>query len=331
MKRNTMNKKTIWELITRQLPPDKEKEVWSKIQASQDLLCEYKELKRIWSLSAAQQPFSDSQIDSKYKQFKKHYQKQSIGLHWFKQVVKYAAVIAISIIVSYSYLITRRTDLVSTNQVQHIEAGSGTINKVVLADGSQIWLNSNSSVNIIDANDEKIELELNGEALFDIIHDDNRQFVVNVKNLIIEDLGTRFTVRNYPNDELILATLLDGEIAVKDTQQALNQTLVPGQQLSYSLIDGTVTINTVDTTYVGQWTEEKFEFVNKTLEDIAKDIENWYGVTIRFQKDKLKHERFTGVIQKSTSVENVLDIIAYSAGIKYSINTSKNKTEIMIH
>lgn len=331
MKRNTMNKKTIWELITHQLPPDKQKEVWNQVQASPESLDAYKELKRIWSLSAAQQPLSHSQIDTKYKQFKRQYQQQSKALIWLRQGIKYAAVIAIGMFISYSYLVTRPSDSITGNQVQHIEAGLGTINKVVLGDGSRIWLNSNSSLNIMDASNNKIEMELEGEALFDIIHDENRQFVVNVKNLIIEDLGTRFTVRSYPNDEVISATLIDGEIEVTDTKEALKQTLVPGQQLCYSLIDGTYTINPIDTTYAGKWTEEKFEFVNKTLEDIAKDIENWYGVSIRFQKEKLKQERFTGVIQKSTSVENVLDIIAYSAGIKYSINASKDKTEIMIH
>ncbi len=321
----------MWELVTQQLSKDKERELWQELEANPDLMDDYRKLKQSWSLSAAEQHFTEQQISNKYQQFKKQYQHQPIVLQWLKQSIRYAAAIAITLLISYSYLHINNSETLFINPISHIEAGTGAVNNIVLADGSKIWLNSNSTIDIISAEDNKVCLELKGEALFDIIHDENRQFIVNVKNLTIEDLGTRFTVRNYPNDKEISATLLDGEIAIKDTLMLLSETLEPGQQLRYSLIDGSYSLDQVDTTYVGKWTEEKFEFVNKTLEDIAKDIENWYGVTVLFKEDKLKYERFTGVIQKSTSVEKVLDIIAYSAGIKYSINPLKDKIEIMIH
>ncbi|MBR8536340.1 FecR family protein [Carboxylicivirga sediminis] len=326
-----MDKNTIWQLITKQLPTDKEKQVWDEIVQSPELLATYKDLKRTWSLSGSQPQLSDEQLEQRYSQFKNRYQKPSIGSKFIKQIAGYAAAIIIAFAASYALWHISDKSKPITNQVMHFEAGQGSINSFVLADGSIIWLNSNSSIDIVSIADNSVEVNLTGEALFDIIHDDKRRFIVNVRNLIIEDLGTRFTVRNYNNDNEITATLIDGEIAVKDSAHLLSQVLAPGQKLSYSINDGTYTINTIDTTYTGKWTEEKFEFVNKTLSDIARDLENWYGVTITFKEDKLKQERFTGVIQKSTSIEHVLDIITYPAGIKYSINASKNKKEIMIH
>ncbi len=330
-KRNTMDKNTIWKLITRQLPRDKEKQIWDEITQSPELLATYKDLKKSWSLSGYQQQFSDEQLKQRYSQFRRKYKKQSIGAKRLKQIVSYAAAMLLAFASSYTLWHISNRNTPPMQQVLHFEAGQGSINNFVLADGSVIWLNSNSFIDIVTIEDNSVEVNLTGEALFDVVHNDNRRFIVNARNLVIEDLGTRFAVRNYSDDKEITATLIDGTIEIKDSAQMLNQVLAPGQKLSYSVKNGTYAIQSIDTAYVGKWTEDKFEFINKTLSDIAKDLENWYGVTISFKEDKHKRERFTGVIQKSTSIEHVLDIITYPTGIKYSINTTKNRKEIMIH
>ncbi|MCG8578691.1 MAG: DUF4974 domain-containing protein [Bacteroidales bacterium] len=325
-----MNKSMIWELITHQLTPQREKEVWEQINSSPELLAQYKHMKTIWSLSESDKVFPNETISDKYKAFRtQHIKQRSKGIR-ILSVLKYAAILLIAFASSYSLWMLNNMQESSYSTISHYETGNGSINTIELSDGSQIWLNANSSIDIQKADNNCVELKLDGEALFDIVHNEQRQFIINTQSLKIEDLGTKFNVRSFKDDNVIIASLIEGEIQVSHIKKQFNEILIPGQQISYSKADGQYTISHIDTTYVGSWKESKFEFVDKSLEDIAKDLENWYGVSITFKSKQLEKERFTGVIQKSTSIEKVLDVIAYSAGIKYSINQINDHTEIMI-
>ncbi|WP_430817750.1 FecR family protein [Carboxylicivirga sp. RSCT41] len=325
-----MNKSMIWELITHQLSAQKEKEVWEQIYSSPELLTQYKEMKRIWSLSGNNQVLPTETIDRKYKEFSKQHMGRNTDRRLLFTLVKYAAVLIVAFASSYALWMLNDSRQSNYQAVHTYETGNGSTNTITLSDGSQIWLNANSSIDIQKADKQCVELKLEGEALFDIIHNEERRFIINAQSLKIEDLGTRFNVRNFKDDDHIVATLIEGEIMVSHINRQFNEVLVPGQQINYSKVDGRYTIEHIDTSYVGSWKESKFEFVDKSLADIALDLENWYGVSITFKNKALEKERFTGVIQKSTSVEKVLDVIAYTAGIKYSINQTNDSTEIMI-
>jgi len=325
-----MDKNKIWKLINNQLPPEQQQDVWEEINASSAALRNYKELKKNWSLSGAEVSFSEKELDVKLATFKRQYNKGFNSKHRMILMLKYAAILLIAFSASYALWYNTNSSFKTNSIVKHFESGTGNVSTILLADGSQIWLNSNSSIDIINQEASTIELSLRGEALFDIIHNEKRRFIVNAQDLKIEDLGTRFNVRSYIDDDEIIATLIEGEIEVSNPSKQMSEILKPGQQLKYSILNKQFSVGKIDTTFIGKWTENKFEFVDKTLLEIARDLENWYGVTIAFENNQIAKERFTGVIQKSTSINKVLDILAYTAGIKYSINETKNSIEIMI-
>ena len=325
-----MDKNKIWKLINNQLPPEQQQDVWEEINASSEALRNYKELKKNWSLSGAEVSFSEKELDVKLATFKRQYNKGFNSKNRMILMLKYAAILLIAFSASYALWYNTNSSFKTNSIVKHFESGTGNVSTILLADGSQIWLNSNSSIDIINQEASTIELSLRGEALFDIIHNENRRFIVNAQDLKIEDLGTRFNVRSYIDDDEIIATLIEGEIEVSNFSKQMSEILKPGQQLKYSILNKQFSVGKIDTTFIGKWTENKFEFVDKTLLEIARDLENWYGVTIAFENNQIANERFTGVIQKSTSINKVLDILAYTAGIKYSINETKNSIEIMI-
>ncbi|TRX71479.1 FecR family protein [Carboxylicivirga sp. M1479] len=322
-----MDKTTIWQLVTNQFPTKKHHKLMKDVLQSPQLLAQYQELKKLWSLSAAENTLSEPEVNIKYQQFKKNYQSINVKNNWLGSFSKYAAMVVIMLSVAYG-LWVNHTEKPTSMTVTYFESGTGSNNSIKLADGSQIWLNSNSSINIQEQSNKHIEIQLVGEALFDIIHNEKRQFTVNTEDLKIRDLGTRFTVKSYPNDAQITATLVEGEIEVSNHK--IHETLSPGEKITYTKTNGKYVIAAVDTTYVGSWKKDKFEFIDKTLKDIAKDLENYYGVNIQFENTQLGNERFTGVIQKRTSIEKVMDIISYSAGIQYSMKETKNSIEIMI-
>ena len=325
-----MEKQTIWELITNQLPIIEKQRVWEEINASPHLTTQYQEMKKAWSLSASNERFSEQELDGKYKLFNQKYRTAQYSLSWAKSIFRYAAVIAVTMVCSYFVLHRVSDSAMKGTIVSQMHSGQGSINSFKLSDGSQIWLNSGSEIKIQSQTENRIELELSGEALFDVIHNEEREFVVNVGDLVVKDLGTRFNIRNYSQDNEVLTTLLEGEIAVSSNTKGFTEEMYPGQQLRYNKTDGRYWVEEVDTLYVGDWKEDKFKFVDKALKDIAVDIENWYGVKIEFKNNNIAEEHFTGVIQKSTSIEQVMQILSYSAGIKYTINEKNNQKQIMI-
>jgi len=325
-----MEKHVLWELVTDQLPETEKEKVWEAIKASPALTEQYQELKRAWALSAASEDMTDHQLDDKFKEFNRSYRSISPSTSLGKSILKYVALVAISLASSYFLWQKLNPSQGSDLQVSRVVAEQGSTNHFILSDGSQIWLNSGSNITFKSQSHDRVELELHGEALFYVIHNDDRQFVVNLGDLQVMDLGTRFNLRNYNQDNEVLATLIEGEIAVSDNTHAFSEQLRPGQQLRYNKDDGSYLLEKIDTTYVGAWKDEKFRFVDKALRDIAIDIENWYGVKVEFKNKKLADEHFTGVIQKSTSVKQVMEILAYSSGIKYSINEQNEQIKIVI-
>ena len=92
---------------------------------------------------------------------------------------------------------------------------SGARTKLVLPDGSQVWLNSGSKLNYSGTyNETTREVELEGEAYFDVVKEAGRPFIVHASSLNIKAVGTAFVVKSYPQDETIETTLLRGIIEV---------------------------------------------------------------------------------------------------------------------
>ena len=115
-----------------------------------------------------------------------------------------------------------------------VAARPGVRTKVVLPDGTQVWLNSNSKLKYSpDFNLHSREVDLEGEAYFDVAKDMERPFIVHASTIDVRVLGTAFTIKSYPQDETIEATLLKGaiEISGRDNPGAPRIILKPDEKL----------------------------------------------------------------------------------------------------
>ncbi len=110
-----------------------------------------------------------------------------------------------------------------------ISTPRGGIFKVELADGTNVWLNSSSSIRFpTDFSDTIREVEITGEAYFEVAHDPEQPFRVKVKDTYINVLGTHFDVMAYDNEESINTTLLEGSLKVDNEKSS--KLLVPGEK-----------------------------------------------------------------------------------------------------
>lgn len=202
---------------------------------------------------------------------------------------------------------------------------------VKLADGTEVWLNSESQLKFPVAFEEgrmrQVEL-VYGEAYFEVspssLHKGARFKVLN-QSQEIEVLGTEFNIKAYQDEANILTTLVEGKIAMQlDTKK---QILLPNQQLILNKTTKTTTLSTVDVYNEIAWKEGVFSFERKPLRDIMKVLSRWYDVDVVFKNKSLEDVKFYGILEKKQSITEILETIKkYKVIQNYEI---KNKVIVL--
>ena len=312
---------------------DKEKqEFYSSLHANPQERKEFIDLKTLHSIhQASHQNTSKSYKQNKFNVFWKQTNQPKWKL-WTLNISKYAAVFVLALLVGQLMKVSLFDSKQETAPtITKIQSQKRSINTFELSDGSKVWLNANSEVTLLSEASDLIELKLEGEAFFDIVHNENRSFIVDAGGLKIVDIGTKFNISSFPSDQKMTTTLVEGEVNVIGINGDLLAKLEPGEHLSYDKTTGVVSIDSIDVSLFNGWVDGKFVFVNNTLGEIAQELENWYGVDIKFTNAQLINERFSGVFYRSKNIQKVLHMLSFSAGINYTVNEKENgKDEIII-
>ena len=243
-------------------------------------------------------------------------------------LVKYAAIIAISLLIGSAftnlYLFGEKTD-----QFAKIEVPSGQTSKLILQDGTEVWLNSGSSLTYPSQFKKKRKVFLEGEAFFRIAKNKKLPFLVNTKNLQIKVLGTSFNVSAYEEDQSNSLTLVEGKVELNKPNGKFLTEISPGEMAIIE--DRAIRIKEVETSYYSSWIDGKLFFSDVPLVEIAKKLERSYNVKIQFENEKLKGIRFTGTFLKYKPVEQILQAIKIIVPIDYEVVIHQNnKNEIRI-
>ncbi|RFZ90234.1 FecR family protein [Mucilaginibacter conchicola] len=189
---------------------------------------------------------------------------------------------------------------------------------VNLADGSRVLLNAASTLTYSVSMNEPIrEVELSGEAYFEVRHNAKRPFRVKVAGSVIEDIGTTFLVNSYNDEPAITATLLEGGISVSGTLNPNNfYQLKPGQQAS--VVAGSVSITEADTEQAAAWKEGYFMFGGETIEAVMRKIARWYDIEVIYE-GALPTDRFGGTISRFESFKQVLHKLELTGRVHFTI------------
>ena len=184
--------------------------------------------------------------------------------------------------------------------------------QLILSDGTKVWLNADTKLEYptkFTANNRLVKLT--GEAYFSVAKDSNRPFIVNLQNMDIEVLGTEFNVSAYNDDNLIKTTLVEGNVLIKNNSNPVlkDQTLSPGEQLSFDKNENTTEVNKVDVYQYIAWKEGQFVFDHRTLEEITKILGRWYDVDFVFKSDDLKNSYYSGEFMRYEDISNVKEIL----------------------
>lgn len=195
--------------------------------------------------------------------------------------------------------------------------------RLILADGTEVWLNSSSTLTFPEffAGNER-RVKLSGEAFFEVSKDTEHPFIVEVGRMEIKVLGTRFNINSYEPEGNIYTTLVEGCVEVRNSGHSLQ--LNPGEQAcggSYGLTKKEVNV----APYVS-WRDGKFVFRNTNLEEICGQLSRWYDVDIFFSSEGAKDIRFTGAMLKFRPLEDVIRMIEETSSVRFYV---KNKTVVI--
>ena len=197
---------------------------------------------------------------------------------------------------------------------------AGQKSTIFLKDGSQIVLNSASSIQYPArfSSDERV-IKLHGEAFFKVARDPRRPFRVITDMTEITALGTSFNIRSFSEEGKTSIGLVSGRVEVKErsTDHRESIYLNPGEGAIYSSVERKMTKVTVDLEKLTAWKDGILYFEDEPIDEVLKTLERWYGV--EFEIDHEIEGIFTGKF-KNQSLEAVLEGISYSFSLNYDIN-----------
>lgn len=178
-----------------------------------------------------------------------------------------------------------------------------------LADGSKVWLNSASSLRFpVFFTSDTREVELKGEAYFEVSKDNKRKFTVRSGNQSVEVLGTRFNIKAYPDEPLINTTLIEGSIRVIQLTTKNSELLSPGDQ---SELGENIKVKRINAQAEVAWKDGYFNFKNADIETVMRQLGRWYGISARYEGE-FPRQHFSGAIANNLTLLEVLEILERS-------------------
>ncbi|GAA3958536.1 FecR family protein [Mucilaginibacter dorajii] len=185
---------------------------------------------------------------------------------------------------------------------------------VILADGTNVWLNAASSIKFpVAFNGNERRVQITGEAYFEVAHDKTKPFRVESNGQTVEVLGTHFNVNAYADENEVKTTLLEG--SVKVTAGDKSYLLKPGEQSQ--LKNGVVNITDGDTDEATAWKNGIFHFNDASIESVMRQLSRWYNVDVKYE-GKIKERTFSGEISMNVNASQILDAMSFKK-IHYSI------------
>jgi ferric-dicitrate binding protein FerR (iron transport regulator) len=236
-------------------------------------------------------------------------------------VARYAAVVLLA--VSIAFFGRNSIKKEETYIVYKVNAGD-SVRKIPLDDGSNIWLNSSSTLKVpASFSAEKRRVILEGEAYFEVRKRPAGSFLVSTGQLTIKVLGTSFNVKTAGKNKDVETTLASGKVTLFDKNDKAVYQMSPGEKVTYSPISKEYTIENVDTNVRTAWHLAQFTFENITLREIVNKLSVKFNVNINLESKKLAERRYRCVINNDESLEEVLDILKYLIPIQYRIEENE--------
>ncbi|MBS6577301.1 FecR family protein [Parabacteroides goldsteinii] len=233
-----------------------------------------------------------------------------------------AAAVALLCLISFASYRTGTEQVKKQFAEMVVEAPLGSKTRLYLPDGTLVWLNAGSTITYSQGfGVEERKLKLSGEGYFEVTRNKQLPFEITTKELQLRVLGTKFNFRNYPEDEEVSVSLLEGKVSLRNylKNDALCY-LEPDQKAILNKKNGKLMVSASEARYTAEWTNGFLFFDEELLPDIIKELERSYNVKIYIEDESLKTFRFYGnFVRKEQTIQEILEMLASTGKLEYKI------------
>lgn len=201
---------------------------------------------------------------------------------------------------------------ISGNSVEYatLTTPRGKQQQLVLHDGTKVWLNAASSIRFPSSfTGDRREVEITGEAYFEVAENKTKPFIVHAGQSKVEVLGTHFNVMAYGNENSMQTTLLEGSVKFRHGDKTV--LLKPGQQSQLTSNKEIVLIRDADVETAVAWKNGKQAFSKSDIRSIMRQIERWYDIDVEY-KGEVPKRTFSGDISRSANLSELLKLLEAS-------------------
>jgi transmembrane sensor len=270
----------------------------------------YDEIKKTWELTGTAETDFVPDTERNWERF----QRQIQPVRRISPYLRIAAAALVLLGAGTLYFVLRAPGEIT------VETAALQKKEVKLPDGSKVFMNQNSRLryaNNLTGPDRAVYLE--GEAYFDVAHEEARPFVVYANNTQTQVLGTTFDIKAYEAQPVEVA-VLSGKVAVSrktEDKSATRLVLTMGRKAIFKTDKQLEEIAIADPNFMA-WKENVLRFDNIPLRDVIKTLESYYSVRIVIEDAAVSSYDYKGDFFDAPKLENVLDVIATAADLSWS-------------
>lgn len=320
-----MNEDRFWILISRKLAGEASREelteLDSLLQQNKDWQQKAETLKRYWHDRKDKSTNLDEAWLKTYARIKGTDQARPTqnSRTIFSHLIRYAAVF-IFLIAAASFLYFFANRPVSEQQYLIHENKKGERSQITLSDGTVVWLNVDSKITYPqEFNGSQREVQLIGEAFFDVARDSLKPFIIDFDQGKVKVLGTSFNVKAFAEDEIVETSVVSGKVAFIPQKSSQEIILNPNQKALYFKSEGTIQTATANSQQDIAWREGKLIFRAQTFAEIARTLERTFDKQIVFENENIKNCRLTGTFQDN-QLDEVIHLLAKTNDYEYEIS-----------
>ncbi|MBO5268964.1 MAG: FecR domain-containing protein [Muribaculaceae bacterium] len=236
------------------------------------------------------------------------------------------AAAAVAVLITLGVQLYMKTDAVQELPMQQISVPAGQRLNIVLADGTSVWLNSNSTMRFPGAFTGKgRRVEIDGEAYFAVAKDPAHPFTVGTGHGDVRVTGTEFNVDAYKASADFSVSLVKGSVDFAGGDNHV-YSLTPGKCLS--LTDGgAFAISDVEPETL-EWVSGIISFRQLPLSSIIARFEKYYGVSVEMRRPDIADVRFSGKFYLDEGIEQALNTLRHD--IRFEYESDKDRRHIII-
>jgi transmembrane sensor len=274
-------------------------------------------------------------IDSKtaYSKVAEKINHSQKSVFFLNTLIRIAAALFIPALIASLWLYYQpKTSVISLPfAMQEISSPPGVRSKIVLPDGSDVWLNAGSTLKFrVPFDNFSRDVSLTGEAFFDVKKNPDSPFIVQSGTATVKVYGTRFNCKAFSEENNIEVVLEEGKVSltIDGTEKMIEKIMKPGDRAVIDKTDNQTKVTNEKIEKYIAWHNGKLVFDETPMQEVATQLARWYGVDVSIDDPHIMKYRITTTFDNE-SLQQVLELLRISSpiDIQYVPATIDNKTQ----